>query len=214
MSRSVCWEMQGQIAAIKLNHPPVNAINGKLLIDFNHCLNEIERQETVKAMVLMSTSEVIFATSASKKETGNKEDGEINRKLFFEIINKIRTLPFPAIAIVSGLALEEGFELALACDYRLATKSARFGFLNGSSPTKFGKSSLVSLIGQEKANEVIELGKIYGGIEAKRIGIVDRLIGTKHLLSEGMEMEKLVNSQLGKAMKLDKRFWQCSLSAR
>lgn len=214
MSQSVSWEMQGQIAVIKLNNPPVNAVNEKLLCDLDLCLNEVELEETVKAMVVMSTSEVIFATSDSKKEAGNNEEYGINNKLLYEIINKIKTQPFPAIAIVSGLALEEGFELALACDYRLATKSARFGLLNGPSSTKQGESSLISLIGQEKAKEVTELGQIYGGMEAKRIGIVDRLISTKHLVSEGMEIENLVYSQLGKAMNSDKPFWRCSLSAR
>lgn len=203
--------MQGDIATIKLSHPPVNAINGKLLIDLDYCLNEINMEETVKAMVVMSTSKVIFATSDSKKRAGNKEDCRIDCNHFYEIINKIKTQPFPSIAIISGLALEEGFELALACDYRLATKSARFGFLNGSRPTNVGMSSLISLIGHEKAKEVTELGQIYGGIEAKRIGMVDRVINTKQIENEGMEVEKLVSSRLGNLITTEKRLWQCRL---
>ena len=199
MSRTVIWELQGQVAILRLCNSPANAVNQQFLQDIHQCLSEIEKEEKIKAMVVMSNLAIIFATSVLEHGVEAKAERLQNNLLLFDVIRKIHSQSFPSIAIVSGFALGEGFELALACDYRIATKSARFGYLHGGCPTKMGEDSLIELIGATKATEISVEGQIIGGIEAKRIGLVDRIISTLPIMSDVFEVDNLVFSQLGKA---------------
>ncbi|MGG1674996.1 enoyl-CoA hydratase/isomerase family protein [Neobacillus sp. NRS-1170] len=208
MSPLVSWVKQGKIAILRFSNSPANVVNVEFLFDLNLCLKEIELEKSVEAIVVMSTSEITFATS--ELERGDHADGSLKSQLLEKAVQTMKEQSFPSIAIISGYATGEGFEMALACDYRVATKSARFGFSNGAIRTKDSEATLKSLIGYEKAKEVRVFRQIYGGIEAKKIGIVDQLISAPPLFNEEIVVEKFVNNQLGKMIKAGKRFKQSS----
>ncbi|MEH6994213.1 enoyl-CoA hydratase/isomerase family protein [Neobacillus drentensis] len=199
MYSTVNWELLGQIAILQFCNSPGNSVNQQFLQDLRQCLTEMERVEKIRAMVVMSTLEIIFATSDLEQGEEAKDECPPNNILLFDVIKKIHSQSFPSFAIVSGFALGNGFELALACDYRIATKSARFGYLSGTSPTKMGEDAINKMIGDTKAKEISLFGQIIGGIEAKRIGMVDRIISAPPLMSNMSEVENLVITQLGNA---------------
>ncbi|MGG1674322.1 enoyl-CoA hydratase/isomerase family protein [Neobacillus sp. NRS-1170] len=211
MERTVNWELQGNIAIIRFCNPPTNDVSLYFLSDFLHCLNEIDEEKNIKVLVVMSSLEIVFSTSTVGRTAEDKDEVRTSNKLLSDVIEKLTSQTYPTIAIVSGYATGAGFELALACDYRIATKSARFGFTNRTKPTNFTKAALINLIGTAKSQEVSQIGQIIAGNDAKKIGLVDRTIRGSIIMSDGLEIENLIFSQLGKALKSGKRFFHNTL---
>ncbi|MFA1710156.1 enoyl-CoA hydratase/isomerase family protein [Peribacillus frigoritolerans] len=207
MSRTVNWELQGRVAIVQLGNSLTNAVNHLFLHDLHQCLNEIEKREQVRAVVVKSSQEKVFATTFLVKR-GEEEESDKNRHLLYEVLKKIALMPYPTIAIVSGLAMGAGFELALACDLRIADESARFGFLHGTCPTTIGAAALIDLIGHARAKEVMWFGQTIEATEACRLGIVNRILPTHQLMNEGIEMAFAAGAQHERLFKAGKHLWQ------
>ncbi|MCU6598997.1 enoyl-CoA hydratase/isomerase family protein [Peribacillus frigoritolerans] len=207
MPRTVNWELQGRVATLQLGNSLTNAVNQPFLRDFHQCLFEIEKQEQVKAIVVRSSQEKVFATTGLVKR-GEEKESDKNRNLLYDVLKKLALMPYPTIAIVSGIALGAGFELALACDLRIANESARFGFLNGTCPTTIGAAALIDLIGHSRAKEVMWFGQTIDASEACRLGIVNRILPTHQLMDEGLEMAFAAGAQHEKLFKAGKQLWQ------
>ncbi|WP_249593860.1 enoyl-CoA hydratase/isomerase family protein [Peribacillus frigoritolerans] len=208
MPRTVNWELQGRVATLQLGNSLTNAVNQSFLHDFHHCLIEIEKQKQVKAIVVKSSQEKVFATTGLVKRGEEKEDSDKNQNLLYGVLKKLALMPYPTIAIVSGIAMGAGFELALACDLRIANESARFGFLNGTCPTAIGAAALIDLIGHSRAKEVMWFGQTIEASEACRLGIVNRILPTHQLMNEGLEMAFAAGAQHEKLFKAGKQLWQ------
>ena len=208
MSRTVNWELQGRVAILQLGNSLTNAINHHFLHDMHQCLNEIEKQEQVKAIVVKSSQEKVFATSGLVKRGEDKEVSDTQQNLLYDVLKKLALMPYPTIAIISGIAMGAGFELALACDLRIADESARFGFLHGTCPTTIGAAALIDLIGHARAKEVMWFGQTIEATEACRLGIVNRILPTQQLMNEGIEMAFAAGAHHERLFKAGKHLWQ------
>jgi 3-hydroxyacyl-CoA dehydrogenase len=167
------------VARIALDHPPVNALSHELLKELSGFFDSIEKNPTIQAVVITGMTRIfscggdihelqLAAASASPAEM------EFMRTLLL----RIEDSPIPVIAAISGQALGGGLELAMACHYRIANHSARFGLPEvtlGIIPGAGGALRLPRLAGASKAIEMCVEGKSINAADALEIGLIDKI---------------------------------------
>lgn len=188
--------IDGPVAVVTLNNPPVNALSGQVLKELNTAMNHLARQP-VKAAVLTGTGHY-FAAGADVKEIAQLEMGRAAAAAALQgqsVFNYIAQLPVPVIAAVNGICLGGGNELILACHLRMASERARFGQpeINlGIIPGFGGTQRLPRLIRTSKALELLLTGAMIGAKEAEAIGLVDRIVPDSELLLQAKGLAKQI----------------------
>lgn len=196
------YEKKENIAIIKLNRPKVlNAMNKQLWLDLQQALADTIDDE--KVMVLIITGEGrAFSTGADLKDSKGRSLKAYRDYLVHlqEISRTIIRYPKPTIAAVNGYALGSGYELALACDIRIAADSAKFGSPEArvsSSVTGGAMRLLQDLVGPGKARELLFTCDYIDGKEAERIGLVNKTVPGEKLMEEAIAMaEKIAANSL------------------
>lgn len=164
-----------------LNRPHVlNAVNrsgAELLLE---AVGRVDSDPTVRAVVIAGAGERAFCVGADLKERARMSEREVGAflRLVNEVIARVDRCRRPVIAAIHGLALGGGLELALACDLRVASPSARLGLTEtslGIIPGGGGTQRLPRIVGEARAKELILLARRVDGNEAYRIGLVHRL---------------------------------------
>ena len=125
-----------------------------------------------------------------------------------QVFRRIELLPIPVIAAVNGFALGGGCELAMACDIRIASSTAKFGQPEvglGIIPGFSGTYRLPKLIGQGYAKEMIYTGKVIRADEALRIGLVNAVYEPEELMGKAMEMAAMMLKNAAIAIRLAKQ---------
>ena len=172
----------GECAIITLNRPEaLNALSFRILRDIGTAIDDVATQRDVRALLFTGAGARAFCAGADIKELRNRSLMEQKRgtELGQAVFAKLDTLPVASIALVNGFALGGGLELALACTFRLASTSAKFGFPEiklGLIPGYGGTQRLPRLVGESKALEMILTGKTIDATEAERIGLVNRVV--------------------------------------
>ena len=167
-------EKRGDVAVLRMNNPPVNALGHALRVDLERCFNEAQADPAIKAIVLTGTGR-FFSAGADITEfaTGLKEPH------LPPMINRIEASEKPVVAAINGTALGGGLELTLGCHYRVAAKDARqlglpeitLGILPGAG----GTQRLPRLAGVEQALQMITTGAFIDAGKAAKIGLVDKV---------------------------------------
>jgi enoyl-CoA hydratase len=165
------------VAVVRLDNGKVNALSTALL----HALKEMAQDltEDPPGAVVVTGSERMFAAGADIAEFGGPEEAAVVGHAFLAALDALAGIPRATIAAVAGFALGGGCELALACDFRVASSSARFGqpeVLLGIIPGGGGTQRLARLVGPAKAKDIIFSGRQVAADEAHRIGLVDRVV--------------------------------------
>ncbi len=188
-------EKDEAVAIIKLNRPPVNSLNVKAYTELYNAFDELEKDESVRAIVLTAAGEKAFAAGLDVKEVAGKSVpdyyafGRISRGC----ADKIAGMSKPTIAAVFGFVFGGGCELALCCDLRIASPDANIGCpeINlGIIPGCGGTQKLPRLIGVAKAKELLFMGETVSGDEAYRIGLVNKVVAKEALLDEAKAWAK------------------------
>jgi len=164
-------------------------------------LEEMQSDKNIKALFIESAKESIFIAGADIKEIkAFKDEVEIREKLSRgqAIFNLLETLPFPTVAVIDGACLGGGLELAMACDYRLATNDdhTRLGLVEvslGIIPGLGGTQRLPKLVGFSKAIELIAGSKRLKGDKALKLGLVDAAVPSGYL---GFKKEEFIKEIL------------------
>ncbi|KPH78250.1 enoyl-CoA hydratase/isomerase family protein [Oceanobacillus caeni] len=169
-------EIQQGIYFLTLNRIEArNALDAKMLAEIEGALDEAEKNQDVKVIVVQGAGGKSFAAGADIKQLQARKPLEALVPGMQGLYKKIENCSKVTIAAVEGYALGGGCELALACDIRIATKNAKFGLpeLNlGIIPGAGGTQRLSRIIGKGRALDMILTGKIIDGEEAERIGLV------------------------------------------
>lgn len=188
------------VATITLNRPDkLNAFTGTMREDLLDALRACERDERVRVVVLTGAGRAFCAGGdveymASLQATN---DVESFRKLLDagrDIVLQLASMPKPVLASVNGVAAGAGCNLALACDYRIASDAAKLSesFVKiGLHPDWGGTWLLPRRIGRSRAFELLASGRMVDAAEALTIGMVDRVVPAAELASE---TEKLARS--------------------
>lgn len=147
---------------------------------------ELLEQEEPTALVIRSAKQSGFATGADIKRFSdlNEESAADMLRRGHAVLDRLEALPFPTVAVVHGAALGAGFEIALACDHRIAIKGASFGFPEvrlGLHPGLGGTFRLTELIEPTEAMTLMLTGKSAHTMKAEKLGIADAVIEERHL---------------------------------
>ena len=165
------------VATIRLQNGKVNSLSRATLRAIADAARDLT--EDPPGAVVVTGGDRIFAAGADISEfSGPSEAREIGA-LFCEALDAVAAIPRVVIAAVSGPALGGGCELALACDLRIASSTAKFGqpeILLGIIPGGGGTQRLTRLVGPARAKDMILSGRQVRVEEAERIGLVDEVV--------------------------------------
>lgn len=165
------------VAVVTLQNPKVNAISSELLRQIRGAVDALNAD--LPGAVVVTGGDRIFAAGADITEFAGPDEARSIGGLFFDAFNSLAALPRPTIASISGFALGGGCELALACDFRLASTKAKLGqpeILLGIIPGGGGTQRLARLVGPARAKDLIFSGRQVDATEALAIGLVDRVV--------------------------------------
>ncbi|RZF64678.1 3-hydroxyacyl-CoA dehydrogenase [Sphingomonas populi] len=179
MTELAATAVTGGIAIITLDNPPVNALSAPLRASLLRALKQALGDTAVTAIVLICAGRT-FIAGADITEFGKAPQSPSFPDLFAAIEQAAK----PVIAAIHGTALGGGFELALACHYRLAAESAKVGLPEvhlGLLPGAGGTQRLPRLVGAEAALDIITSGRQIGAREALALGLVDALVSDSNL---------------------------------
>jgi 3-hydroxyacyl-CoA dehydrogenase len=173
INASIDLRREGGIAIVTADNPPVNALKHEVRAGLVEALSRARDDDAVEAVVINCAGRTFFA-GADITEFGKPPQAPG----LAEVIVAIEAMPKPVVAALHGTALGGGFELALACHFRIAAATARVGLPEvklGLLPGAGGTQRLPRLIGPEKALKMIVTGDPVGAAEALADGIVDEL---------------------------------------
>ena len=165
------------VAVVTLNNPKVNALSLAVLARLEAVAAELTLDPP--GAVVVTGGERIFAAGANIAEFGGPDEAATIGPAFHRALDAIAAIPRFVIAAVSGYALGGGCELALACDYRIASEKAVFGqpeILLGIIPGGGGTQRLPRLVGPSRAKEMMITGRQVKADEALRIGLADEVV--------------------------------------
>ena len=167
-----------------------NIFDAATLSDLDQQLDFIEEEDSLEGVVILSAKKSIFIAGADLKTLLHQAQTGEMRAFIAEgqrIFNRLAALKIPTCAAIHGACAGGGYEIALACDWRVASDdpATRIGLPEttlGLIPAWGGCTRLPRLIGAEKAAEVIVKGKLYSAPEAKQLGLVDEIVSREKLL--------------------------------
>jgi enoyl-CoA hydratase len=184
---TICYEKEKATRVITLNRPDrLNAINFQLVQDLEKVLNEIEKDQEARTVILTGAGRG-FCAGADIKEMAEPDAKRLPIGKRYNFFNKLEDLEKPVIAAINGPCNGGGLELALCCDFRIASETANFGLGEvklGMIPGGGGTARLPRLIGPGRAKEFLYFGNRIDGKEAYRIGLVNRAVTNEELMAE------------------------------
>lgn len=180
MGELVAIETDEAVATLRLNRPPMNALNSAMQAEIAAAAAQVDADPRVRAVVLYG-GEKLFAAGADIKEMADISYARMaarSRRLQ-GAFNAVATISKPVVAAVTGYALGGGLELALCADFRVLGESAQAGqpeILLGLIPGAGGTQRLPRLIGPARAKDLIFSGRFVRAAEALAIGLADQVV--------------------------------------
>jgi enoyl-CoA hydratase len=180
------------VATIRLDRPPMNAINTELQEQLRAAADRVAADPAVRAVVICG-GEKVFAAGADVKEFAAQDHAYMFRdaQRLSSSFDALARIPKPVIAAVTGYALGGGCELALTADFRVSADNAKWGqpeILLGIIPGAGGTQRLARLIGPAKAKDLIYTGRFVEADEALEIGLVDAVVPKEDVHSTALAM--------------------------
>jgi len=173
-------EVADGIGTIRLDRPPMNALNVQVQDEMREVAREAADNPAVRAVIVYG-GEKVFAAGADIKQMldMSHEDMVARAGVLTASFDAVARIPKPVVAAIAGYALGGGCELALACDWRIATADAKIGqpeILLGVIPGAGGTQRLPRLVGPARAKDLIMSGRMVDTTEALAIGLVDKVV--------------------------------------
>lgn len=187
---------EGQLISIFLNREHVlNALDSESFTHLEGILTEIEGDNDIRVCLLTGSGDKAFCSGGDMRQEERSTSAEMFRfcQIAQKACNHIESLSKPVIGVINGYALGGGLEIALACDFRVASSTAKFGLpeINYAVTSGWGGSSrLIKLVGMSKVKEISFFGTMFGAKQALAIGLIDKLFDPKQPLYEAKKMAK------------------------
>ncbi|MEV6876470.1 enoyl-CoA hydratase-related protein [Amycolatopsis sp. NPDC051128] len=180
MGEFVTLEVKDGVGTIRLDRPPVNALNAQVTAELADLAKEVSERDDVRAVILYG-GEKTFAGGADIKEMATRTYPEIAKfgARLTGALAAIAEIPKPVVAAITGYALGGGLELALTADRRVAGDNVKVGqpeIQLGVIPGAGGTQRLARLIGPSKTKDIVYTGRFVKAEEALRLGIVDEVV--------------------------------------
>src|SRR5712691_8319233 len=199
-------ERDERVGIVTLNRPKErNALNFQLVDELASALEELDRDEEIRCIVITGAGEKAFAAGADIKEMADHSPTEISSG--FQSWLRIKRIRKPMIAAVSGYAVGGGCELAMHCDMIVASEDARFGqpeILLGVIPAAGGTQRLARTLGKYRAMELVLTGAQVSAQEMAEHGLVNRVVPKGEHLNEAIKLAKEIAALAPIAVRLAK----------
>lgn len=192
MGGFVRLEVAGGIGTIRLERPPMNALNTRVQEELREAAQAASADDGVRAVVVFG-GEKVFAAGADITEftTVTYPEMVTRAAALSGAFDAVARIPKPVVAAITGYALGGGCELALACDWRVVADDAKLGqpeIKLGIIPGAGGTQRLARLIGPAKAKDLIFSGRMVDAAEALRIGLADRVVPAADVYATALEL--------------------------
>ena len=198
MSNTVLLEVKDGIGYITINRPAaLNALSSEVLTDLNLVLDEVEKHEEIRVVIVSGQGDKAFVAGADIKEMDQMSPMQAFEYMTYanDTFTRLSDLTQPTIAVLNGYALGGGLELALSTDIRIGFEKTMVGFPEvglGIIPGFAGTQRMSRLIGTSKTKELIYTARIVKGNEAYNLGILNKLVPAEELLSSAEELAKSI----------------------
>ncbi len=194
MGDLVRLEVEDGVGTIRLDRPPMNAINQELTADLAEAATAAAARDDVRAVVLYGGDRV-FAAGADVKMMAPMSPAEVKLMIvgLQEVFNLVEEIPKVTIAAITGYCLGGGCELAMTADFRFAAQGAKLGqpeISLGVIPGAGGTQRLPRLVGPARAKDLIYSGRFVSADEALEIGLVDRVLPDDQVYASALEEAK------------------------
>lgn len=208
--------VENEIAYFTINRPSVrNSLNEACFAEMIRFLDFIESSSDVKIAIITGTGDRAFIAGADINGVKNKRGiTHLKTPTLEDIYRRIECCTKPMIAAINGLAFGGGFELAMACDIRIASENAKFGLPEtnlGIYPGAGGTQRLSRLVGIGVAKEVIMAGRVLSADEAKNLGLVMQVVPSALLMENAVSVAKKMLEKGTLALILAKKVINSSL---
>jgi enoyl-CoA hydratase len=185
-------ERDGAIATIRLDRPPMNALNAQVQDEIAAAAAQAGSDPDIRAVILYG-GEKVFAAGADIKEMAEASYATVagDSRRLQQSFTAVAKIGKPVIAAVTGYALGGGLELALCADFRVAGEGARLGqpeILLGIIPGAGGTQRLPRLVGPARAKDIVFTGRFVPAPEALGMGLVDKVVGDGEVYRAAREM--------------------------
>ncbi len=202
--------VQDGIALVTISRPKaMNALNTAFFNEMDAFLNEAENSKNIR-VIIITGAEKAFVAGADIAEMVDMDEraGSTFSAKGQSVFERINRIDIPIIAAVNGYALGGGCELAMACDFRIASTKAKFGQPEvnlGLIPGYAGTQRLPRLVGLADALYLLMTADMIGAEDALRIGLVQKVFEPDQLIEETMKIARNIASKGPKAVKLVKK---------
>jgi enoyl-CoA hydratase/carnithine racemase len=194
-------EREGPVASVVLDNPPLNLFTDNAFNELMACLDEVEGSDT-RALVWRAEGEIFTGgvdVNAFQRivDAGAGEHADALAGPLIEGVQRLEALQIPTLALVHGLCLTAGLEVALGCDILWAEESSRFGLVEavvGLTPGAGGTQRMAERAGPGRAREFVMSGGLYDAPTLERWGVVNRVVPDGTVREKGMRFaERLAN---------------------
>jgi enoyl-CoA hydratase/carnithine racemase len=184
-------EMEGNLAQLVLDNPPLNLFGGEAFESLVELVGEVHESDA-RALVWRAEGEVFSGGADVNMFQRVVEQGTPKESLgsLVAAAQKLEALEIPTLALVHGLCLTAGLEVALACDMLWATESAKFGLVEavvGLTPGAGGTQRMAERAGPARAAEFVMSGGLYDAATLERWNVVNRVVPDDQLMEKGMK---------------------------
>lgn len=189
----VSHEENGIVIVTLNRQDAANALSKELLHNLHEALNELKELPNLRTVILTGAGVKAFCAGADLKERAGMNEMEVREtlKLIGDTISAVENLPVPVIAAINGSAFGGGLELALACDIRMASTTAKMGLTEtslGIIPGGGGTQRLPRIVGIATAKELIYTARRLDAETAKQMQIISQVVDPGILLSEAKKL--------------------------
>lgn len=199
------------IRLLTINRPKaLNALNVQTLDEIAHAVADIAADTAARVLLVTGAGEKAFVAGAdiSGMVAMSAIEAEAFSRRGMQVAAAIEALPVPVLALVNGYALGGGCELAMACDWIVASEKAVFGQpeVNLGIPAGFGGTQrLPRLVGRGMAMELLTTGRQVKADEALRIGLANHVVPPDQLMAKGLELARMVAGKAPIAVRMTKQ---------
>lgn len=207
--KHLLYESEGGIATITLNRPQVlNALNNEVCLEIGQAVERAGDDDAIRVLIVTG-GEKVFAAGADIAEMSVAQPMHIYRfgAVMHGTLSKMENLGKPVVAVINGYALGGGLELALACDLRIASETAKLGLpeINlGIFPGGGGTQRLPRVVGVGRAKELIFTGEMISADKALGMGLVNRVVPDGQAMDEGKKLAQKLASKSVAALRMAK----------
>lgn len=222
MNEIILIERAEDIATVILNRPDkLNALNKALWSAVGTVMTELAADQDVRCIVMRGAGERAFSPGADitefETERSNVAQSRVYGGLMHKAMASIRDCPIPTVALIQGICVGGGLELASMCDLRICGESSRFGVpINriGVIMAYPEIEALIDLVGRATALEILLEGRVFGAHEAKEKGLVTRVVADDKVIEEGYATARRIADGAPHSNRLHKKFARRLLDPR